>query len=417
MEDHRRTQLLQAAVEQSFNPVIITTAELDRPGPQIVYVNSAFCHMTGYAAEEIYGQTPRILQGPQTDFAVMGRLRERLTNGQNFQGTTVNYRKDGTSYWVEWNISPVRDENGTIEYFVSVQRDITEQILTERERRLLATALDANADNVLITDRDGAIVYVNHAFEKHTGYSRAEVRGQNPSILKSGEHDPAFYRQLWKTLEQGDTFQATFTDEARDGSLFYLEQTITPVRDERGEVTHYVATGKDITERVRMEQALEEMATTDPLTGLPNRRRGEQLLDQQWHRAERYGEAFGLIMADIDNFKRINDQYGHDIGDRILARVGRTLGEQLRESDTAIRWGGEEFLVIAPHAAGQEVAEVAERLRAAVADHPDPLAGSVTLSLGVATMRERDTKKRLVKRADEALYAAKEAGRNRVSPD
>ncbi|MFA9460674.1 sensor domain-containing diguanylate cyclase [Thiohalorhabdus sp. Cl-TMA] len=415
MDNNRRTQLLEAAVEQSFNPVVITTAQLELPGPQILYVNTAFTRMTGYTTEEVYGRTPRILQGPETDHSVIQRLRDRLWNGQSFQGTTINYRKDGSSYWVEWNISPIRDEAGEIRNFVSVQRDITDQVMAERERRLLATALDANADNVLITDRSGAITYVNQAFVRQTGYPLKDIRGQQPSILKSGEHGPEFYRRLWETIQDGGTFQATFTDRSRDGTRFHMEQTITPVRDERGEVTHYVATGKDITERVKMEQALEEMATTDLLTGLPNRSHGEQLLDRQWNRTERYAEAFSVIMADVDHFKAVNDRHGHDAGDRILSWVAGALRSQLRDSDTAIRWGGEEFLILAPHTGLEGAEELAERMRTAVAGHEDPEVGSVTLSLGVATLREGDTKKRLIKRADSALYAAKEAGRNRVS--
>ncbi|MCG5501200.1 sensor domain-containing diguanylate cyclase [Ectothiorhodospira lacustris] len=412
-------QILKTAVEQSFNAVVITTAQMEMPGPQILYVNRAFCDMTGYTAQELIGKTPRILQGPRTDADTIERLRRCVKAGEFFIGNTVNYRKDGSCYYVEWNISPIRDGKGLITHFVSVQRDLSEKVRAEYERNLMANALEANSDQVVMTDRAGHIVYVNRAFEKQTGYRRQDVLGKNPRILKSGHHDGTFYKELWDTLQSGQPFRATFVNKARDGSLFHLEQTITPVRDELGEITHYMSTGKDISERVRMEQVLRRMATIDLLTGLPNRSFGEQLLEREWHRAGRYAEGFSLIMADIDHFKAINDQHGHEVGDQVLSWMGQLLQDLVRRSDTAIRWGGEEFLILIPKTDLRDAVELAERVRAGIGRHAHPVVGHVTLSLGVSSRREDDTRKTLLRRADDALYGAKEAGRDCVgaAPD
>ncbi|MCG5514103.1 sensor domain-containing diguanylate cyclase [Ectothiorhodospira shaposhnikovii] len=412
-------QMLKAAIEQSFNAVVVTDALLEMPGPRILFVNQAFCDMTGYTCQELIGKTPRILQGPRTDLDTIERLRRCLKAGEFFIGNTVNYRKDGSCYYVEWNISPIRDDKGLITHFVSVQRDLTEKVRAEYERNLMANALEANSDQVVMTDRNGTIVYVNRAFEKQTGYRREDVIGKTPAILKSGHHDGAFYKQLWDTLDSGQPFRATFVNKARDGSLFHLEQTITPVRDEYGEITHYMSTGKDISERVRMEQTLRRMATIDLLTGLPNRSFGEQLLEREWYRAGRYAEGFSIIMADIDHFKAINDQHGHGVGDQVLSRVGQLLQDLVRRSDSAIRWGGEEFLILVPKTHLRDAVELAERVRAGIGRHAHPTVGHVTLSFGVACYREGDTRKTLLRRADDALYAAKEAGRDcvRSAPD
>ncbi|SEP93952.1 PAS domain S-box-containing protein/diguanylate cyclase (GGDEF) domain-containing protein [Ectothiorhodospira magna] len=411
--------MLRTAIEQSFNAVVVTTSQLELPGPQIVYVNQAFCNMTGYTAEELMGKTPRILQGPRTDPETIERLRRCLNAGEYFIGNTVNYRKDGECYYVEWNITPIRDGQGRITHFVSVQRDLTEKKKVENDRNLMANALEANSDQVLMTDREGHIVYVNRAFEDQTGYRREEIIGQTPSLLRSGHHDHAFYDEMWHTLASGQPFRATFVNRAKDGSEFHLEQTVTPVRDDFGEITHYMSTGKDISDRVRMEQTLRRMATIDLLTGLPNRSFGEQLLEREWHRQARYQEGLSLIMADIDHFKSINDEHGHDAGDQVLAQVGKQLQALVRRTDSAIRWGGEEFLILVPRANLEQAIELAERIRLGIRCQHHPGVGRVTMSFGVACYQPDDSRKSLLRRADQTLYAAKEAGRDRVmaSPD
>ncbi len=416
MRDLDRLRLLEAAVEQSFNAVVITTSHLDRPGPEIVYVNQAFVDLTGYDREELIGATPRILQGPMTNVRTLARMRRALENGEPFEGQTVNYRKDRSAYHVEWNIAPVRDEHGRVAHFVSVQRDITDRIQQRQDRELLSTALEESADNVLITDVDGHIVYVNRAFEEHTGYDREEVLGKNPRILNSGAHDAGFYRRLWDTLGRGEAFRETFVDRDKRGERFYMEQTITPVTDDRGRIVRYVSTGKDITERVEMEQELERMATTDRLTGAMNRLRFEDVLEQEMERARRYRRTLSLIMFDVDEFKQVNDRFGHDAGDAVLERLAAVVGDNLRASDQMARWGGEEFMVLSPEADLEAACEIAEKLRAELERADFPGVGRVTASFGVSEMRPEDTPKRLLKRADNALYEAKESGRNRVCP-
>ena len=185
-------QLLQTAVEQAFNAVVITSAGSDGAGPLITYCNSAFCRMTGYARTELLGRSPRMLQGPKTDPQVLQRLRECLQQGRFFQGSTVNYRKDGSSYLVEWNISPVRDAQGQVQAYVSVQQDITARVRAEQRQALLARALNATQDAVVIANEQAQILFVNQAFEDLTGYRSDEVLGRTPKFLQSGEHPPRF---------------------------------------------------------------------------------------------------------------------------------------------------------------------------------------------------------------------------------
>lgn len=407
-------QLLLQAVEQAFNSVLITDAQPAPHGPRILYANAAFCALSGYSAEELAGQTPRILQGPLTDRDVLDELRQCLHEGRFFHGSTVNYRKDGEPYWVEWNISPIRDAQGTVTHYVSVQRGFSELVAAQQTSQLLFEALAASHDAVLITDENGVIEFANPAFEAMTGYAVAEVLGRTPAFLRSGEHDDAFYASLYESLRAGRPFHATFADRHRNGHIFHADQTISPVRGRDDNRTHFVSIIRDLTARVRHEQALRDAASLDVLTGLYNRRGGESLLERTYIGAREGGAPFGLILADIDHFKAINDTFGHPAGDRVLERVGRLLRACVRATDGVVRWGGEEFMVILPHCELRAAMEQAERIRARIERTPQPEVGPITLSLGVAQLNAGETVASLIDRTDRALYEAKRQGRNRV---
>ena len=406
---------LQVAVDQSFNAVMITSADLGGDGPLIEYCNAALCAMTGYAADELIGRSPRMLQGPLTDRAVLQRLRLCLEEGRVFLGSTVNYRKNGEPYQLEWNISPVRDSAGKIQHFVSVQRDISAQLRAEQDLLLLVRALNAADDAILITDQALQILFVNAAFEALTGYALAELKGQSVELLRSGMHGPEFYQQLEATVAQGHNFRATFTNRHKNGSLYYAEQSISALRDAAGVITHYVGVSKDITSAVQREMALREQASRDKLTGLLNRHAGEAELKRCQALAVAQGQPYGLILADIDHFKRVNDQFGHAAGDRVLKTVAQVLSDKVRSYDQVVRWGGEEFLVILANVGLDDAQESAERIRSAVAASEDAAVGRFTLSLGVGLWQSHETDDELLHRTDCALYQAKARGRNQVA--
>lgn len=408
-------ELLQAAVEQAFNAVVITTAALDGDGPLITYCNPAFCAMTGYVVAELFGRSPRLLQGPLTDSSLLQRLRKCLRHGEFFQGSTFNYRKDGSTYLVEWNISPVRDAQGKIQAFVSVQQDITLRVQAQQRQALLARALDATQDAVLIADHQAHILFVNQAFEHLTGYSSAEVLGRTPQFLQSGQHPPAFYNQLRETLRRGESYQSTFTNRHKSGLLYYAAQTITPLKDEDGRILNYVSVSKDVSELVARTQELRKQANHDALTGLLNRRAGERQLQLCEHLAQAEKQSYALVLGDIDEFKQINDCFGHEVGDQILQRCAALLSASVRSGDAVVRWGGEEFLIVLPGCPPGAARELAERMRKAIAAQENPAVGrSITMSLGVAVWQPPEDRRELLRRTDQALYQAKQNGRNQV---
>jgi diguanylate cyclase (GGDEF)-like protein/PAS domain S-box-containing protein len=406
--------LLESVLQQAFNSVVITDARFDNGGPLIVKCNPAFSLMTGYTTEELIGQSPRILQGPQTDPRVIDELRACLREGRYFQGSTVNYRKDGQAYIVEWNISPIRDEHGHICNFVSMQRNITDRVKAESERDLLARALNVARDPVLITNSKGQVEFANRAFEQVSGYAAEEILGQTPKFLKSGQHDTEFYELLRSALARGEPFRATFANRRKDGEVFYVDQSIAPITDDDGTVQHFVSVSKDITRKVLERNQLLEQASRDALTGMLNRRSGELALQAAHNNAKNDDVPFSVLMADIDHFKKINDQHGHGIGDEVLKQIALTIQEQTRDDDQAVRWGGEEFVVILNNAPASVAHAAAERIRNAVATAAYPKVERVTLSLGYGEWQRFEPLDHLLERVDAALYSAKKAGRNRV---
>lgn len=172
---------------------------------------------------------------------------------------------------------------------------------------------------------------------------------------------------------------------------------------------------KEVNERIRLGEKLEELATTDGLTGVLNRRRFDDVLSEEWQRWSRYGNTFALLLIDIDHFKSINDTHGHMTGDEVLRRLGKTLREVVRTEDTVARYGGEEFAVVAVGAGRESAVELARRLRDGIRDTPmpDPV-GAITVSLGISSASEDvQSAAELINQADEALYRAKKNGRDR----
>lgn len=404
--------LFQAALDQSYNSVVITDANCNG-GPRIVYANPSFEKMTGYSITELVGKSPKILQGPLTDHKVIEEMRLCIQSGEYFEGSTINYDKNKNPYNVEWSISPIKDQDGVVQYFVSVQKNITAFIKAQQERNLLVRALNDSPDCVMITDIDNKIVFVNTGFEQLTGYKEDEVLGYKPSILWKNLAGTLAEKPEARNLQQTLHFQTQAPNLHKDGSVFYVDQSIAHIQNETGNITHHVSFSKDSTERLKRELTLKDLASKDALTDLLNRRSGEQLL-KQYDDEMLSKKSLCLIMLDIDNFKNINDTYGHAGGDEILKSSSQLLKSKARSTDSVVRWGGEEFLILVPDANLNAAVEFAERIRNSIAQHQHQALGFITASFGVAELQAGESTASLLNRADKALYKAKLNGKNCV---
>jgi diguanylate cyclase (GGDEF)-like protein/PAS domain S-box-containing protein len=414
--NHFPSHILEQAIYQAFSAVVITDDGLGDDGHVIVYANPAFCKMTGYTLEELLGKNPRMLQGELTDQDVITKMRQSLQDGAFFEDSTINYRKDGQPYEVSWNISPVYSEDGCISHFVSVMQDVTVLNSSIRKAKLFKNALNANQDAVMITDKEGQIEYCNNSFEIMTGYFSENIIGTTPNFLKSGLHDNEYYHDMWQTLSKGQSFQATFINRTQDGKIIYCDESITPLLNDNNEIQNYVSIFRDVTQREMHNRRYRDMVKYDSLTGALLRAAGEMILEEAFQRTQnRKDFECTVAFVDIDFFKAVNDTYGHGVGDQVLQLVSHCLSSTLRENDHLIRWGGEEFLLVFNRCNITNGLLLAERCRKGIEQLKFDKLSGVTISIGVAQLKEGESLINLIQRADQSLYKAKVNGRNMVS--
>jgi diguanylate cyclase (GGDEF)-like protein/PAS domain S-box-containing protein len=312
--------------------------------------------------------------------------------------------------WV--NLTAYSLEKG---YFVVVFENITERKKTERQLLLAANVYNNITEGIVTTLPDGTIISVNPAFCLITGYSETELIGANPRLLKSGRQDVDFYRVMWDSISQDGYWQGEMWNRRKDGSLYIAHETITAIRDNHGELQNYVGVQNDITEVKQIEENIRHQAYHDPLTKLPNRTLFMDRLRHQLAYSHRQQTCMAVLFIDLDGFKAINDNLGHQAGDDLLKEVAVRLRECVRESDTIARLGGDEFTAIISDIKGAEdAAPVAQKMLDMMCA-PFQLgstAGRISASIGIAHYpTDSDNAVEILKLADDAMYEAKRNGK------
>ncbi|MFO7718699.1 MAG: diguanylate cyclase [Desulfohalobium sp.] len=569
MQQGRDLDILSSALDRASIGAMITDAQLEAPGPRIVYVNPAWQRLTGYTAEEVAGNTPHFLQGQETSAEALADLRASLEAGGTAQAEAVTYRRDGTSFSMAVSVSPLYLYGEEVDHYLALQWDVTAyreartrtrelEALTRLQRAVTTETLNINslrqrvakealdvtgADAAVVeeaeeeemvyravagmaegqlglrlsidqsasglayrsgapvlirdVDRDDRVrlktkareigfysgimvpliqaervygvlkVYaarrnhfnerdqhflevasgvlaanlhkaaeyaslkrrrallldalpaliayvdtelryqeVNAAYERFYGLGTEKIQGRQIKELL----DPATFEHLrpyWEAVLRGEAVSYEREIVTPAGETRVFQGDYHPHRDHQGEVLGFYAIDRDLTEQ--------HQAQTDYLTGLPNRRKLERDSCLQLIQAHRYNKPLSLLMIDLDDFKSLNDHLGHLAGDEVLKKVSELLQAVSRDADLPARWGGEEFVLLLPETDLDGAQEVAERLRRRVAELDFGLGHFVTASLGVAQARSDDDITTLQNRADQALYRAKAAGRNRVA--
>lgn len=430
------SQFFRALFDSAFDATVVVSEE-----GTIVLANPACQGLLGHSPAELFGRSVDTLVPHR--FKAHGERRKEYDASPHARsmgrGIALYARHaDGHDIPVDISLTPIKV--GARRWTAAVLRDMRGRTHGVDALRVQATALRSAANGVVITDRSGTITWVNPATCAITGYYPEELVGRHTRLLKSGEHDPAFYEALWARVLSGETWTGTIVNRRKDGTLYHEEQTIAPVFDDAGHVSHFIAIKQDISERRRAEEALRnahaelaariseieslnrqlrEQALRDPLTGLHNRRYFEESIEREVARARRQGEPLALLAVDVDQFKQVNDIHGHAAGDRVLQGVARVLSADTRVSDLVCRFGGEEFTVCLPGAAVEAALARAEQWRGRFAESSVEGEGGAsvrcTLSVGVAMFEgPDDTIEAALHRADAALYQAKREGRNRV---
>jgi diguanylate cyclase (GGDEF)-like protein/PAS domain S-box-containing protein len=422
---HRRAekslQRHSAAIEASMDGIA-----LFNPDGEYIFVNQAFASINGYDdPAELIGKTDRFAYGEQ-GLEPMEHLLPALQKNRRWRGELVAKRKDGSTYFQEVSMTLLEDGGR-----VSLIRDITwrkqhEQWLRHSER-FLNTIFDSIRDPFCIFDSDFRIVRANAAYGRLKNRTVDELIGRKcHEVLHNSDH-VCGECVVEKTLHSADSRVKDKLHILPDGFELWGEIFTYPILDEDGNVSHVIEYTRDITDRKRSEEEkqrlidkLEYLSRTDALTGIMNRRALTDSLSYEIERAKRYGSDLSLIVCDIDNFKEINDTYGHDAGDQALQAISTTLKILLRKADIAGRQGGDEFMIILPETSDKGAEGLANNLLAAARNielhSKDGRSIQITMSIGVACLEVGDDMMDpFIKRADDAMYLSKRGGRDRVS--
>jgi diguanylate cyclase (GGDEF)-like protein/PAS domain S-box-containing protein len=294
-------------------------------------------------------------------------------------------------------------------------RDVTYKVRAEIRQQLALTVFEASNEGMVIMDAQRKVISVNSAFHEITGLSQAEVLGKPPDFLQSA-YPSNRLKDIWGIVSSKGRWHGEITGRRSDGEIYPLWLTLDTVLDKHGRVTHYVALLCDISEIKRSQQELEYVANHDPLTHLPNRHLFHHQLEEALHRSKRNHRLGALFFLDLDRFKKINDNLGHHIGDQLLIDVAERLKCLAREEDLLARLGGDEFtLIIENLTHAEDAAKVAKKIICSFAApfRLDDYELEITTSIGISLFPTDGTEiEKLVRQADTAMYAAKEAGRN-----
>ena len=297
---------------------------------------------------------------------------------------------------------------------LAVRQALTREQEASRERALAGTVFDSSPLAIVVTDPEGTIVQVNHAFCQLTGYSELEARGNKTNLLRSGRHDSSFYEQLWTAILSKGYWTGEIWNRHRNGQIIRHELSITAVLDPQQKLNNFVGLLRDVSERYAQEEQMRFLATHDQLTGLANRTLLIEELNRSLALAKRQQHGVGLLFLDLNDFKPVNDRYGHSTGDALLKAVGQRLLSNVRDSDTLCRQGGDEFVLLVPDAPelDQLVAlarKLGELLEQPFNDLPNlALNIHVSASIGIARWPDQaHDADNLIEAADTAMYQAK----------
>jgi diguanylate cyclase (GGDEF)-like protein/PAS domain S-box-containing protein len=286
-----------------------------------------------------------------------------------------------------------------------------EQIVNAANDVVLVARMDENHQGF-------RIVYVNDAFCRLFEFTRDEVLGQSPRMLNGAKTSEATIGEISAAVHGGNSIRRRLLNYSKSGNAVWLEVNIVPLTTAAGEGLRFAAIERDITAEVERERELEALAFTDPLTKLPNRRYCDEVIERELSRAARTQTSLSLAIMDIDRFKAVNDAWGHPTGDRVLVSVADAIRDSTRKYDHVARFGGEEFVVVMPETDQTAAFTTIERMRAAIASRYVEVGDKmirVTCSGGIAwRLGPTETADSIKHRADRALYAAKDAGRDQV---
>lgn len=355
---------------------------------------------------------------PDDKQSVIETVQSHIKSNEAYVTEFRMKHSDGHWVWIQGAGAVVEfDDNLQPLRLCGTHQDITTRKVIEEKLMLSARVFSDTFEGISITDANNIIIDVNPAFCKITGYSREEVIGKKPEILHSGRHEPAFYAAMWNELQENGHWQGEVWNRKKGGETYVEALTISKLLDNNGQVINYIGVFTDITDRKKQEDKLSLMAHYDLLTGLPNRALFSDRFHQAIAHSKRTKAELAVCFLDLDNFKPVNDNYGHDVGDQLLIEVAERITACLREDDTVSRQGGDEFALLLNDIESYEhCKKTLDRLHHSLS-LPYLISGyyhHISVSTGVTLFPADDGDiDTLLRHADQAMYQSKQLGRNR----
>ena len=374
-------------------------------------VNEVYCRLSGYTRDELLSMRISDLDAIETPVETENHIRQLIQSG-SARFESRHRHKDGSLWDVEVNATYHDVDEGKIYAFI---RDITDRKQAERTLQITQFSFDHSAEPIFWADASGRIVNVNEAACVKLGYTRDELLQMSISDVDGVQDQDSYVRFVYELAEKKTaTFETTHLTKA--GAQIDVEVTVNYL--EFDDAILLCGFARDITERIQLQEELRQLATTDELTGLANRRHFLELAQNEYRRAQRFQHPLSIALIDIDHFKDINDSHGHSAGDHVLRAMSKVFLKNIREIDVLARLGGDEFVLLLPAASSSQAYEVVERARTAL-NQPISISDTsasitIRISVGIASLTHDETFDGFMIRADQALYRAKESGRNRI---
>jgi diguanylate cyclase (GGDEF)-like protein/PAS domain S-box-containing protein len=410
-------QKSEARFRGIFEQAAMGIALVDLAG-HLIHSNPAIQQMLGVEEHQLRRKLFNKFFYPY-DTTVEKEFYQQLLAGerQMYQMEKYFFRENSSMLWARLTTSLVRDEDSNPLYLVQMIEDITERKRAEAKQRLATKVFETTSDGVMITNAEGNIIDVNQAFLLISGYGYEDVLDKNPRLLQSGHHDKNFFEEMWLKARETGRWRGEISNRRQNGEIYSTWMSLSAVRGEHNEVTHYVAVYSDISQFQENDQRLRLLTHYDSLTELPNR----LLFYEQLTRACRQEERLALLYLDLDDFKQINESFGFDAGDEFLRVTARRLRQCIREGDSLSRLDGDEFgVILTPLRQDYDVRVIAEKIFMRITEpviiHGQSL--QVDCNIGISfypddeVASQHDNVEVLIQHADMAMYLAKELGKN-----
>ncbi len=401
-----------------FNQAAVGLAQINTLTGQFIWANPRYAEIAGVTLNQLLNITFMDITHPddlQADENNMYLLKQGAIRSFSMEKRCI--KPDQSIVWIELTVTPMWAINEPPNAHIAVIQDITERKEAEEKLKLTQRIFETTLEGIIITDANRNIIDINQAFTNITGYSRQEVLGKNPNMLKSGYQDSSFYQVMWETIHDEGHWSGELWNRRKNGETYPEWLTIFKIENPTQEVTHYVGISADITLLKKHEQQLEHIAHYDALTGIPNRVLLADRMRQSCAQTQREGNQLAICYLDLDGFKPINDTYGHQAGDQVLIQIANRIRHHLRGGDTVSRLGGDEFVILLldfknHHSCIQSLNRLLVEIEKPI--WFESIKYQVTASIGVTLFpKDNADPDMLLRHADQAMYQAKQEGKNR----